>query len=182
MCHNYHGETIQLWKGPPFIISWSVRFQPSRPFTTLTCATSQSFCLYIFSRDLRLRTSLVHKATVLSPDAKLPFVSGFGPTILSFPVLELFSPYSFFLCQEYSSPNCSDRIGKTETIWFHTVLVRTLNSLDCLYVNFKFSIWFFSQFNCRSAPWYHYASYHQFKTLIHRMLLALFPVLNSVLK
>lgn len=125
MCLNYHGETIQLWKGPPFIISWSAQFQPSHPFTMLTCATSQSFCLYIFNRDLRLRTSLVHKATALSPDAKLPFVSGFLPIILSFPVLELFSPYFFFLCQEYSSPNCSDIIAKTETICFHTVLVRT---------------------------------------------------------
>lgn len=55
-----------------------------------------------------------------SPDAKLPSLPGFLPTIFSFPVPELFLQI-FNLCQNYSGHR-SDRI---QTMQFQTVLFRT---------------------------------------------------------
>lgn len=82
--------------------------------------------------------------------------------------------FFFFLCQKCGSPNCGDR--RTETIWFHPVLGRTFKLTWLFILKLQVHYMIFSQFNWRSASQYHDASQPRFKTQIHRVLLALFPV------
>lgn len=123
----------------------------NHPISAKSCSYNSNLTLrvtpFVFASSTRIwgwGQGSFNKATTLSPDGKLPSVSVFLPTVSSFPILELFLHVCllvfFFVRNVVVQTVVMEELRQHG---FTQSLVEPLNSLDCLYLNCKFIMWFF---------------------------------------